>query len=163
VTRSRQFVAVVGPRLTTDRALLDAAASIGAGLARAGLAVVTGGLDGVMAAASRGAREAGGLVLGILPGPDADAANEWVDVAVPTAMGEGRNVLVVRTAAVVVAVGGSWGTLAEIALALRLGRPVVSLHGWSVDGPDAPDAPVTVGSPDEAVRAAVSLLSSTPS
>jgi uncharacterized protein (TIGR00725 family) len=159
----RPAVAVVGPWRTTDDALLEAAAQVGAGLARAGQVVVTGGLDGVMAAASRGARQAGGLVVGILPGPDAAAANDWVDIALPTSMDEGRNALVVRAAAVVVAVGGSWGTLAEVALARRLGRPVVSLHGWSVDGPDAADGPVVVGSPDEAVRAAVSLLSASPS
>jgi uncharacterized protein (TIGR00725 family) len=159
----RPVVSVVGPRLTTDDVLLDAAATIGAGLARAGVVVVTGGLGGVMAAASRGASDAGGLVVGILPGPDGDAANEWVDVAVPTAMDEGRNILVVRAAHVVVAVGGSWGTLAEIALARRLGRPVISLHGWSVDGPDVADGPIVVTSPDEAVRAAVSLLSASPS
>jgi uncharacterized protein (TIGR00725 family) len=82
---------------------------------------------------------------------------------VVTGIGHARNLAVVASGDAVIAVGGSWGTLAEIALARRLGRPVVSLHGWSVDGPDATDAPVAVGSPDEAVRAAVSLLSSTPS
>jgi uncharacterized protein (TIGR00725 family) len=159
----RPAVAVVGPGSTTDGALLAAATEVGAGLARAGAVVVTGGLGGVMAAAARGAREAGGLVVGVLPGNDAADANEWVDVALPTGMGEGRNVQVVRAAGVVVAIGGSWGTLAEVALARRLRRPVVALHGWTVDGPEPGDGPVVVGSADEAVRAAVSLLSGSPS
>jgi len=154
---------VVGPRSTADDGLLAAAAEVGAGLARAGAVVVTGGLGGVMAAAARSAHEAGGLVVGVLPGSDAGTANEWVDVALPTGMGEGRNVLVVRAAAVVVAVGGSWGTLAEVALARRIGRPVISLHGWAVDGPPAGDGPVVVDSAADAVRAAVSLLSGSPS
>jgi uncharacterized protein (TIGR00725 family) len=153
---------VVGPGSTDDATILAAATQVGAGLARADLVVVTGGLGGVMAAASRGARQAGGLVVGVLPGADAGSANEWVDVAVPTGLGEGRNLLVVRMAEVVVAVGGSWGTLAEVALARRAGTPVVSLHGWSVDGPAADDGPRVVASPDDAVRAAVSLLSAPP-
>lgn len=159
---ARPAIAVVGPR-SADKSLLEAASIVGAGLAHAGVVVVTGGLDGVMAAASRGAKEAGGLVLGILPGDDVGEANDWVDVALPTGTGQGRNVLVVRAAAVTIAVGGSWGTLAEVALARRLGRPVVSLHGWSVVGPDEADGPMVVDSPEAAVRAAVSLLSASPS
>jgi uncharacterized protein (TIGR00725 family) len=159
---ARATVAVVGPHEATAD-LLTAATEVGAGLARAGVVVVTGGLGGVMAAAARGAKEAGGLVVGILPGLDPAEANDWVDVAVPTGMGEGRNLLVVRAAAVVVAVGGSWGTLAEVALARRTGRPVVSLHGWWVTGPEPADGPLVVDSPAVAVRAAVSLLSSSPS
>lgn len=159
----RPAVAVVGPGSTTDGALLAAATEVGTGLARAGAVVVTGGLGGVMAAVARGAREAGGLVVGVLPGNDPSDANEWVDVALPTGMGEGRNVQVVRAAGVVIAIGGSWGTLAEVALARRLRRPVVALHGWTVDGPEPGDGPVVVASADEAVRAAVSLLSGSPS
>lgn len=156
---ARTAVAVVGPGVEGDPQLLAAAEHVGAGLARAGYAVVTGGLDGVMAAASRGASNAGGLVIGILPGDRTDAANEWVDVAVPTGMGEGRNIVVVRSAAAVVAVGGSWGTLSEIALARRRGIPVVSLHGWRVDGPDADDNVKTVTDAEAAVREVVALLS----
>lgn len=126
---ARRLVAVVGPGEPDDAALLVAARTIGAGLAAGGCTVVTGGLGGVMAAASQGAREAGGFVVGLLPGKDAAAANEHVDLAVPTGMGEGRNLLVVRMADVVVAVGGSWGTLSEVALARRRGTPVVSVAG----------------------------------
>ena len=155
-------VAVVGPGDVTDEKLLADAETVGAGLARAGAVVVTGGLGGVMAAAARGAKSAGGQVVGMLPGVDADAANEWVDVAVPTGLGQGRNLLVVRSARVVVAVGGSWGTLAEIALARRLDIPVVSLHGWTVVGPAAGDGVVEVTSAAEAVKAAAAWLSSSP-
>jgi len=87
-----------------------------------------------MEAASRGAREAGGTTLGILPGPDRREANEWVTVAVPTGMGEARNALVVRAADALVAVGGAWGTLSEIALARKTGKPVAALDSWDLDG-----------------------------
>ena len=154
--------AVIGPGDTADSTLLADAEAVGAGLARAGATIVCGGLGGVMAAAARGARSAGGQVIGMLPGVDPGAANEWVGVAVPTGLGQGRNLLVVRGARVVVAVGGSWGTLAEVALARRLDIPVVSLHGWTVDGPGAGDNVVVVQTADEAVRAAASWLSSSP-
>src|SRR4051794_18962644 len=91
-----------------------------------------------MAAASRGAKSAGGRVVAMLPGDDATAANEFADVVVATGLGQGRNVVVVRSADAVIAVGGSWGTLSEIAIARRLGRPLVWLHGWTVDGPTDP-------------------------
>jgi uncharacterized protein (TIGR00725 family) len=155
-------VAVVGPGDVSDQRLLAEAEAVGTGLARIGAVVVTGGLGGVMAAASRGAKTAGGDVVAILPGDDPGAANEWADVVVATGLGQGRNLLVVRDARVVVAVGGSWGTLAEIALARRLDIPVVSLRGWAVDGPEAADNVMAVASADEAVRAAASWLSSSP-
>jgi len=119
-------VAVVGAgeATGTEEAL---AFELGGRLAASGLIVVTGGLGGVMAAASRGAREAGGRTLGLLPGDDGRDANPWVEIAIPTGMGEGRNVLVVRAAEAVVAVGGDWGTLSEIALARKTGRPVCLL------------------------------------
>jgi len=154
--------AVIGPGDTGDERLLADAEAVGAGLARLGAVVVTGGLGGVMAAASRGAKGAGGQVIGMLPGTDPMAANEWVDVAVPTGLGQGRNLLVVRSARVVVAVGGSWGTLAEIALARRLDIAVVSLHGWTVVGPADGDGVAEVTSADEAVRAAAAWLSWSP-
>ena len=113
------------------------AEAVGRALASRGAVVVTGGLGGVMAAASRGAHEAGGTTLGLLPGEDRGAANPWVTVAVPTGLGELRNGLVVRAADLLVAVGGGHGTLSEIALALRLGRRVVGVHTWDVPGVEA--------------------------
>jgi uncharacterized protein (TIGR00725 family) len=144
-------VAVVGPGDSTDPALLAAAERIGAGIGGDGHLLVTGGLGGVMAAAARGAREAGGSVVGLLPGEHADAANDSVDIALPTGLGQGRNLLVVRAAEVVVGVGGSWGTLAEIALARRLDRPVVWLWGWQLTGPPDDRALVRAVDPDGAL------------
>jgi len=125
-------VAVIGAG-ACDPETASVAEDVGERLAGAGYVLATGGLGGVMEAASRGASRAGGLVLGILPGDQAEAANRWVDVPVVTGMGEARNAILVQTAAAFVAVGGSYGTLSEIAFALRRGRPVVSLGSWQVD------------------------------
>ena len=132
------MIGIVGPGDTEDPRLLADAADVGRLVAQAGHDVVTGGLGGVMAAASRGAHEAGGRVVGVLPGDDPAAANRWVDEAVATGLGQGRNATLVDMADAVIGVGGSWGTLSEIALARRLGKPVVWLHGWTVSGPDDP-------------------------
>jgi len=145
------YVAVVGPgEASPDE--LHTAEEVGAGLAAAGVVVVTGGLGGVMEAASRAARSRRGRTLGILPGDDRDAANGWVEIAVPTGMGELRNGLVVRAADAVVAIGGGHGTLSEIALALKLGRPVVGLGTWEVHGVDH------VSTPEDALALIAGLL-----
>ena len=130
---------MVGPGDATD-AQRAVAEDVGRLLAEAGAIVVTGGHSGVMEAASKGAREAGGTTLGILPGADRREANEWVSVAVPTGMGEARNALVVRAADAVIAVGGAWGTLSEIALARKTGKPVADLDSWELDGVDRFDS-----------------------
>ncbi|HYM57853.1 MAG TPA: TIGR00725 family protein [Solirubrobacteraceae bacterium] len=124
-------MAVVGPG---DGGDLEAAESVGRELARRGAVVVCGGLGGVMEAACRGAREAGGTTVGILPGTDRAAANPFVDIAIPTGLGEARNALVVRAADALVAVGGGYGTLSEIALALKAGKRVVGLGSWEIEG-----------------------------
>jgi uncharacterized protein (TIGR00725 family) len=113
----------------------DRAEEVGRLLAGRGCTVVTGGLGEVMAAAARGAKEAGGTTVGILPGESREDANEWIDHAVVTGIGHARNLAVVASGDAVIAVGGSWGTLAEIGFARRLGRPVVVLEpGWQVEG-----------------------------
>ena len=127
------YVAVVGASGPTAQQEHDAEI-VGRLLAESGAMVVTGGRGGVMAAASRGASAAGGTTVGILPGADRTDANEWVSVAIPTGLGELRNGLVVRAADVVIAVGGAYGTLSEIALALRAGLPVIGLDTWAIDG-----------------------------
>jgi uncharacterized protein (TIGR00725 family) len=129
------YVAVVGPGDASSQEL-QAAEEVGAGLADAGAVVVTGGLGGVMEAACRGARSRRGHTVGILPGDDRDAANGWVEIAIATGMGELRNGLVVRASDALVAIGGGHGTLSEVALALKLGRPVVGLATWEVHGID---------------------------
>jgi uncharacterized protein (TIGR00725 family) len=123
---------VIGPgRCDDETAAL--AEEVGAGLARAGFTLVTGGAFGAMEAASRGAQQAGGTVVGLLPGTDRSEANEWSDVTIATGLGHARNLAVVASADVVVAVGGEWGTLSEIGLAGVVGRPVVLLAGWRLD------------------------------
>ena len=130
------YVAVIGdgdPQGPDARRILEWAEEIGLELARAGATVVTGGLGGVMRAASRGARGAGGLTIGFLPGADASEANEFVSIPIATGLGVMRNLVVVTSADVVVAVGGRQGTLSEIGLALRMGRHVVALSSWRVE------------------------------
>jgi uncharacterized protein (TIGR00725 family) len=113
----------------------ERAEALGRLLAERGATVVTGGLGEVMAAASRGAKGAGGTTIGILPGETRAAANEWLDHVVVTGIGHGRNLAVVASGDAVIAVGGRYGTLAEIGFALTLGRPVVVLEpGWEVEG-----------------------------
>lgn len=140
------YVGVVGPGDGAGPDLLAHAQRAGELLARAGAVVLTGGLGGVMAAASRGAYEAGGTTVGLLPGSARGEANPWLTVALPTGMGEMRNALLVRSCDAVLAVGGSWGTLSEVALAVRTGVPVVAVAGWDLpEGPEpAPDADTAV-------------------
>ena len=143
------LVAVVGPGGDPGADIIAAAEAVGRLVGAAGHTLVTGGLDGVMAAASRGAKSSGAQVLALLPGDDTSAANAFADHVVATGMGQARNVLVVRSADAVIAVGGSWGTLSEVALAKRLDRPVVWLLGWQVVGPL--DGVATAHTPHEAV------------
>ena len=145
------YVAVVGAgRASSEEE--RAAEAIGRGLAEAGAVVVCGGLGGVMEAACRGAKAGGGATVGILPGTSRADANPFVDVAIPTGLGEMRNALVVRAADALVAVGGEFGTLSEIALALKAGKPVVALGGWELARSGRPvDAIARAGSAEDAV------------
>jgi len=130
-----------------------AAEEIGRLLAERGCTVVTGGLGEVMSAAHRGAKAAGGTTIAILPGEEHDAANPWADHVVVTGVGHARNLAVAASGDAVIAVGGEWGTLAEIAFARRLGRPVVALAGApQVDGIE------TAATPAEAVELALRHL-----
>jgi uncharacterized protein (TIGR00725 family) len=143
------YVAVVGPADATP-ADVHLARSVGGLLAQRGAVVLTGGLGGVMAAAVDGAMASGGLTVGLLPGTD--RAGCAATIAIPTGLGELRNGLLVRAADAVVAVGGSWGTLSEIALAMRTGVPLALLGpGWDVTGPAV--APRRFASAAEAVDA----------
>jgi len=128
----RRYATVVGPGSCDDE-LAGVVREVGRGLAEAGFTVVTGGEGGAMEAASQGAHEAGGTVVGVLPGTDRSRANLYADISVVTGIGHARNLSVVASADVVVAVGGEWGTLSEIALAGVLGRPVVTVAGWRLD------------------------------
>ncbi|GHA17699.1 TIGR00725 family protein [Streptomyces echinoruber] len=153
--RVRPCVAVAGPGRATE-AEAELAREVGALLARRGAVVVCGGLGGVMAACAEGAAAEGGVVVGLLPGRDRAAGNRHLTVAVATGLGELRNGVLVTTCDALIAVGGSWGTLSEIALALRAGRPVALLRGWPLDGAgfaDEAHRPVVVSTPAEAVAA----------
>ena len=146
MSSSGPYVAVVGAGDASPEQEGHAEA-VGRALAAARAVVVCGGLGGVMAAACRGAHEAGGVTVGLLPGSDRADANPWVTVAIATGMGELRNGLVARAADGVVAIGGGYGTLSEIALALRLGKPVVGIGTWDIAAPIArfADADAAVG------------------
>jgi uncharacterized protein (TIGR00725 family) len=123
-------IAVCAPGEASDEELTLAGA-VGRLLAERGCTLVCGGLGGAMAAACRGARQAGGVTIGIIPGYDERAANPWVEHVICTGLGQARNALVAATGQALIAIGGGWGTLSEIALGLRLGRPVVLLGGWA--------------------------------
>lgn len=140
-----RIVAVVGAGVAGPR-LRRQAEEVGRRLAEAGAVVLTGGLGGVMEAASRGAKQAGGLVLALVP---EGRANRYVDLVVPTHMGDGRNVLIANTAGAFVAVGGAYGTLSEIAFALKRRKKVVGLGSWDIPGM------LTATTPAEAVRKAL--------
>jgi len=127
------YVAVVGSGEATGE-LYDAAREVGRLVAERGGVVVCGGLSGVMEAAARGATERGGVAIGILPDEDRGRANPYLSYSVATGVGQARNLAVACSADAVVAVGGEYGTLSEIGLALKIGRPVVALGSWELPG-----------------------------
>ena len=150
--RRGPFIGVVGAG-TCSEAIDALAAEVGREIARREAILVCGGLQGVMAAAARGARELGGFTIGILPGAATHQANPYIDFPIATNMGQARNAIIVQTADVLIAVAGGYGTLSEIALALKIGKGVVAIQ---------PQFPVrgvhVVQSPTEAVREALALL-----
>lgn len=150
----RRYVAVVGPGQGATTANLEAARAAGRWLAERDVVVLTGGLGGVMGSAAEGVATGGGVSIGLLPGPDRDSGDPDLTFALPTGMGELRNGLLVRSADVVLAIGGSWGTLSEIALAVRTGVPVVCLDGWNLPDSDV----VAASSLDQALTTVGSLL-----
>jgi len=124
-------IGVLGPHKTSQEEY-ELGKRVGEGIAHAGALLLCGGLDGMMAAAAEGAKKAGGETLGILPGDDERVANKYIDIALPTGLGPFRNALLVRNCDCVIAVHGAYGTLSEIAFALRLKVPVVGLETWSL-------------------------------
>jgi uncharacterized protein (TIGR00725 family) len=147
---ARLQVAVIGSGAENE----ERAEYVGRLLAERGAAVVTGGRDEVMAAAARGAKSVGGTTIGVLPGETRSAANEWIDHVVVTGVGHARNLAVVASGDAVIAIGGAWGTLAEIGFAGVLGRPVVVLEpGWKIEREGVSRA----ATPEEAVELALRL------
>lgn len=149
------IIAVIGSALCSVQQTIMAEA-VGHALAEAGATLICGGGGGVMEAACRGAKKAGGLTIGILPGFHTGDANPFVDIPIVTGLGEARNVIIVRTAQAVIAVGGEFGTLSEIAFALKLGRPVIGLETWELSKAGEPcPAIIRAQTPEEAVRLAL--------
>ncbi len=129
----RPVIAVIGGR-RTEKSLLVEAEEAGRLIAGKGAVLLCGGLGGVMEAASKGAQSAGGLTVGILPRNDSRSANRYIDIPIATGMGIGRNVIIARSADALIAVGGEYGTLSEIAFALQMGKPVAGIRTWDIKG-----------------------------
>ena len=148
----RRLVAVCGES-DPQTSLADLAFELGRGIAQRHAVLICGGLTGVMDHAARGAQAAGGLTVGVLPSEDSDDANPYIDIAIATGLGHARNAILARTADGVIALGGGLGTLSEIALALRNGRPAIGIQTWRFDrdGRTEPELP-TAANPHEALE-----------
>lgn len=145
-------IAVIGAGECTAKAA-GLAYAVGRLIAEKKAVLVCGGLGGVMEQAARGAREAGGLTVGILPGFNAKEANPYIDIAIPTGLSHARNIIIVRSASAVIAIEGSYGTLSEIAVALKLGKPVFGLNTWDI-GPEV----IKADTPESAIAMAFQMV-----
>jgi uncharacterized protein (TIGR00725 family) len=150
----RKIIGVIGAGVAEEELLRDAEET-GRLIARHGFILVCGGQGGVMEAAAKGAKEGGGTTVGILPQADRHAANHYIDIPVATGFGEGRNVIIVRTADLLIAIGGEYGTLSEIAFALKMHKTVIGLGSWEIPGV------VRASSPLDAMETARGLLAGT--
>lgn len=160
--RASPYIAVIGAG-GEDPATERLAEEVGREVARRGALLVSGGLGGVMEAASRGAKSAGGTTIGILPTERRGIENPYLDITLPTGMGEMRNMLIVRAADALIAVGGEYGTLAEIAFACKVGKPVVGLETWELSKAGRVwNAYVRASSPPDAVHQALRLAGGHP-
>ena len=125
------LISVIGESKATDQNY-SIAEKVGVLIARSGATLICGGLDGVMEAACKGAKSAGGSTIGILPGLSKNEANQWIDIPICTGLGDARNIVVVRTGSAVIAIGGAYGTLSEIGHALSDGKPIFALNSWEI-------------------------------
>ena len=144
----RKIIGVIGGS-AVDQTAFQTAYEVGKLIAKAGAILICGGLTGVMEAACKGAKEAGGTTIGILPGLNINDANPYVDIPVATGLGHGRNLVIINTAQAIIAVSGRYGTLSEIGFALQSGQPVYGLGTWDIDGVE------TCASPREATSKAL--------
>jgi uncharacterized protein (TIGR00725 family) len=158
MVEQKRFIAVIGgSNCTPEEARL--AEEVGREIARSGAVLVCGGLGGVMAAASKGTSTEGGLAIGILPGDSRQTANPYVHIPIVTNLGEARNVIIVKSAGAVIAIGGGYGTLSEIGHALRNGTPVVGLNTWLLSRNGRPDnSIVQAQDPADAVKKALNMI-----
>jgi len=154
----KKFIAVIGGSECSPQEA-ELAEEVGRELARQGVILVCGGLGGIMEAACRGATSEGGITIGILPGGSREMANPYVQIPIVTSLGEARNVVVVKSAEAVIAIGGGYGTLSEIGHALRNGIPVIGLNTWALSRNNQPDSSIIPAkSPADAVSKALSLI-----
>lgn len=147
----KNIIAVIGAG-NADKELLAIAEEVGRLIARNGAIMVCGGLGGVMEAAARGVKSEGGTTVGILPGLEKSAANQYIDVPVATGIGEMRNAIIVRTSDVLIAIGGEYGTLSEIALGLKTGKTVIGISTWDIKGT------IKASSAEDAVSKAIKAI-----
>ncbi|MBN1283866.1 MAG: TIGR00725 family protein [Anaerolineae bacterium] len=160
MTERKYIIAVIGGAECTPSEEMQAA-MVGRMVAVHGATLICGGRGGVMEAACGGARAGGGLTVGVLPGNTRDEANPYVDVPIVTGMGDARNAIIINSADAVIAVGGGYGTLSEIAFALKRDVPVVGLSTWSAAGARQDELPIIqVGSAEEAVKTVIAMLES---
>ena len=147
----KKIIGVIGAGKAAEE-ILGLAQETGRLIAENGFFLICGGMGGVMEASAKGAREAGGSTIGILPNPDRHTANPYIDIPIATSFGEARNLIIIRTADILIAVGGEYGTLSEIAFALKTEKRVIGLHSWEIPGV------IRAGTPAEAVGIAVKIL-----
>jgi uncharacterized protein (TIGR00725 family) len=148
----KKIIAVIGSG-TADETILKIAEDVGRLIARRGAVLICGGLGGVMDTASKGAKSAGGITVGILPQNHTKDANPNIDIPIASGFGEGRNVIIARTADAIIAVGGEYGTLSEIAFGLKMGKPVIGIGTWDIKGT------IKAKNAEDAVEKAFELLS----
>ena len=147
------YVGVVGAGDCSD-SVYDLARQVGDGIGKRGWIMVCGGMGGVMEGAARGCYEAGGMTVGLLPGLEKTSANPYIKIPIPTGLDEGRNLVLVRTADALISIAGGYGTLSEIALALKMNKPVIGLETWKDIG-----GVHYVSSPQEAIHSVTYILS----
>ncbi len=155
---SRVIIGVIGESQLSDQVNGELAEEVGRLVATSGYTLVCGGLSGVMEAACRGAKRGGGQTVGILPGTERSEANPYVDVAIPTGLGQMRNAVIALTADVLIAVGGGFGTLSEIGHALRYGKAVIGLRTWEMTKAGKAAPIIVVESPQQALDAVARVL-----
>jgi uncharacterized protein (TIGR00725 family) len=151
--KQRRVIGIIGAG-KAEEGLLKLAEACGSLIAKRGAVLICGGLGGVMEAAAKGAKNSGGVTVGILPGDSKDSANPYIDIPIATGLGEGRNIIIVRSADGLIAIGGEYGTLSEIAFALKAGKPVIGLKTWDIKGV------ITAETPEGAVDRLFQLVES---
>lgn len=149
--KRKKIIGLIGGSVCTPE-IEEAAEKVGRGIAEMGGILICGGLGGVMEAGCRGAKEAGGMTIGILPGMNSKDANKYVDIPIPTGVGYARNIIIVNTSDSVIAVNGKFGTLSEIAFCLQFGVPVIGLFSWEID-----PSIIIASTPEQAVDIAFSI------